>query len=434
MELLTFKKGIYPPHNKYLTEDKEIIDMLPKEELVIPMLQHTGAPAVPVVQKGDRVLKGQKIGEANGKISSNVHSPVSGTVESTKQIYTSFGKKTLALVIENDGKYEEVKYPEKRDYNSMAVDEIIEAIKEAGVVGLGGAVFPTYFKLMPPKGATIDTIIVNGAECEPYLTGDYRLMLEKTNELIEGLKILLKIFPNAKGYIAVENNKEKAYKALKDAAKNEKGIEVCYLKTKYPQGSEKHLIYAITKREVPSGKLPLDVHCIVQNVGTVISVYQAVVFGEPVISRVVTVSGDAVKEPKNLRVSFGTSFKDAIEECGGFKEEPVKILSGGPMMGISLSNLDYPVSKNVTGIVALTKKSTDLSDETSCIRCGRCIDACPMNLMPALLDNLSRLNRYDDFKEKGGMNCIECGCCSYVCPAKRHITQSIKKGKLNSKK
>lgn len=429
MELLTFKRGVHPPHGKHLTESRAIEDLEPKQLLVFPMSQHIGAPAECLVKKGDRVLVGQKIGQAAGFISANVHSSVSGTVKDVKQVLTAGGTKSLSVIVENDGQYEEIDMPKPKAYTEMTKEEIVELVKEAGVVGMGGACFPTNVKLSPGPDKNIDVIVLNGAECEPYLTCDHRLMLEETNMIVEGLKIILHMFPNAKGYIGIEDNKKDAIKALKDATKDIANIQVAALKTKYPQGAEKQLIYAVTKREVPSGKLPADVGCIVQNVNTVREIYNAVVNGRPTISRVVTVTGEAVKEPKNLRIRLGMSFGELVEACGGFKENPIKIISGGPMMGMAISSLDVPTTKGSSGILCLTEKQAVLPEESSCIRCGKCVQACPMFLNPTELDSLGRRKEYDEFEGCNGLDCIECGCCTYSCPAKRHLIQSIRTSK-----
>lgn len=430
MKLLTFKKGVHPPHGKHFTEDKKIEVLLPKGDLVFPMSQHIGAPCEPLVKKGDRVLVGQKIGGAKGFVSAPIYSSVSGTVKNVLAMPHPNGTKVMSVIIENDGLYEEAAELKPREnYSGLSKEEILKIIAEAGIVGMGGAGFPTHVKLAPPPDKKIDAIIVNGAECEPYLTCDHRLMLENTKEIIEGLKIILKLFPGVKGYIGIESNKMDAVKAMKEAAASDSRIEVVVLKTKYPQGAEKQLIYAVLGREVPSGKLPADAGCIVQNVGTVFEIYNAVAKGRPLMERIVTVTGEAVKEPKNLRVKFGTSFNELIDACGGFKEEPVKIIAGGPLMGTTIRTLDIPVIKGTSGILALTKAQAVLPEESSCIRCGRCVEACPMNLIPSILDSFVKRREYEAFEKNSGMDCIECGCCTLVCPAKRHLTQSCREGK-----
>lgn len=432
MGLLTFKKGIFPPHGKHFTENKSIEELLPKGNLVFPMSQHIGAPCEPLVKKGDKVLVGQKIGEPKGFVSAPIFSSVSGTVKNVAPVLTAAGTKILSVIVENDGNYAEVEFTKQKDYKEMSKEEIIKLVQEAGIVGLGGACFPTHVKLSPPPDKKIDTIIVNGAECEPYLTCDHRMMLEEGEYIVEGLKIILKLFPGAKGYIAIENNKMDAVKTMTKAVKNAEdasNIEVKVLKTKYPQGAEKQLIYATTNREVPSGKLPADAGCIVQNVDTVREIYNAVVLGRPLMTRVVTVTGEAIKEPKNLRVKLGTNWNELIEACYGFKEDPVKVIAGGPMMGMTVSTLDLPVVKGTSGILCLTKKQAALEEESGCIRCGKCVQACPMNLIPSSLDSLARRHELQAFEELHGIDCIECGCCTFTCPAKRHLIQSIRTAK-----
>ncbi|MCY6484555.1 electron transport complex subunit RsxC [Clostridium aestuarii] len=429
MEVLTFKRGIHPPHGKHLTEKKAIEDLQPKEILVFPMSQHIGAPAECLVKKGDKVLVGQKIGQASGFISANIHSSVSGTVKDVKPVLTAGGTKSLSVIVENDGQYEEVEFTKPKDYHDMSKEEIATIIKEAGVVGMGGACFPTNVKLIPPPDKKIDYIIINAAECEPYLTCDHRLMLEEANKVVEGLKVVLHMHPQAKAYIGIEDNKKDAIDVMAKAVKDIPNAEVKALQTKYPQGAEKQLIYATTKREVPSGKLPADAGCIVQNVTTLHEIYQAVVLGRPSTTRIVTITGEAVKEPKNLRVRNGMSFKELIEACDGFKEDPIKVISGGPMMGMTISSLDVPVIKGSSGILCLTSKQAVLPEESSCIRCGKCVQACPMFLIPSALDSLGRRKELDGFEESNGLDCIECGSCTFVCPAKRHLLQSIRTAK-----
>lgn len=429
MELLTFKKGIFPPHGKYLTEKKPIEEYLPKGDLVFPMSQHIGAPCNPIVKKGDRVLVGQKIGEATGFVSAPIYSSVSGTVKNVAPVLLAAGNKAMAVIVENDGQYEEAEMPKPKDYKEMTKEEIIKIIQEAGIVGMGGACFPTHVKLSPPPDKKIDSIIVNAAECEPYLTCDHRLLLEEPEKIVEGLQIVLKVFPEAKGYIGIENNKPDAIETMKKAVQGINNIEVKVLKTKYPQGAEKQLIYAIKGREVQSGKLPADAGCVVQNTATIYQIYQSVVLGRPLMERVITVTGEAVKDPKNIRMKLGTNLKELIDFCGGFKEDPVKVIAGGPMMGMTMSTLDVPAIKGSSGLLCLTKAQAVLPKSSSCIRCGRCVEACPMNLIPSTLDSLSKRHEYASFEELHGLDCIECGCCTFVCPAKRQLIQSIRTAK-----
>ena len=430
MKLLTFKRGIHPPDGKHFTASKPIENLLPKGEMVFPMSQHIGAPCEPIVRKGEKVLVGQKIGEAKAFVSSPIHSSVSGTVKDVTPMLHPNGTKVLSVIIENDGLYEEHEsLGPKGNYKNLSKEQIVEMIKEAGIVGMGGAGFPTHIKLSPPPEKNIDTIIINGAECEPYLTSDHRIMLEETERVIEGLKIILHMFPQAKGYIGVENNKMDAVKVLKEATEGIENIEVKVLQTKYPQGAEKQLIYAITGREVPSGGLPADVGCIVQNIDTAVAIQKAVVDGRPLMRRIVTVTGGAIREPKNFEVKLGTSYKELVEAAGGFVSDPVKIISGGPMMGIALSTLNVPIIKGSSAILCLTKEEADLPEERNCIRCGKCVSVCPMNLLPLQLNQYAVNYDVEKFEKCHGMDCIECGSCSFICPAKRHLVQSIRTAK-----
>lgn len=430
MRFLTFRGGVYPTHNKQYTENKPIEELLPKGDLVFSMLQHIGAPCNPIVKKGQRVLVGEKIGEPVGFISAIIHSSVSGTVKNVMNMYHPNGFKVMSVIVKNDNLYEQIQELKPHlDYMNLPSEEIIKIIQEAGVVGMGGACFPTHVKLSPSGENKIDTIIINGAECEPYLTCDHRMMLEKSNEIIEGIKIVLNLFPDAKAYICIENNKLNAIETMTSSSKGIFNIEVVSLKTKFPQGAEKQLIYSITKREVPSGKLPAAVSCIVQNVDTMYEIYNAVVNGLPLISRVVTVTGDAIKKPKNFRVKIGTSYRELIDAAGGFVESPLKVISGGPMMGIAAHTIDMPVIKGTSGILCLTKRAATMPDESNCINCDRCSDICPMHLMPGKLSDNATLDKYEIFDKDHGLDCIECGSCSYICPASRHIVQKIRTGK-----
>ncbi|KPU43834.1 electron transport complex subunit RnfC [Oxobacter pfennigii] len=430
MKAFTFKRGIHPPHGKHFTENKQIEYLLPKGDLVFPLSQHIGAPCEPLVQKGDRVLLGQKIGVEKGFVSSPIHSSVSGTVKNIAPMLTAGGTKVMSIVIENDGLYEKHESLKPREsYQGMSKEELTKIIQEAGVVGMGGATFPTHVKLAPPPDSKIDRIIVNGAECEPFITSDYRVMLEESKRIIEGLKIVLYMFPEAKGYIGIEDNKPQAIEAMRNAARDEKNIEISVLQTKYPQGGEKQLIYAITGRKVPTGGLPSAVGCIVQNIETMVAIERAVLRGRPVMRRIVTVTGGAINEPKVFNVRIGTSFRELIEAAGGFKEDPVKIIAGGPMMGTTVSNIDIPVVKGTSSILCLTAKEAAIPDESNCIRCGKCVGACPMNLIPSTMNALALRNDFEMFEKYRGMDCIECGSCSFVCPAKRHLVQSFRTAK-----
>lgn len=426
MSVFTFKGGIHPYDGKDLSKDKEIKDMLPGPELVFPLSQHIGAPAEAIVKKGDKVLAGQMIAQASGFVSAPVYSSVSGTVKAIEKRRTITGDSQMCIVIENDGKYENAAPLHNKKPEDMSREEIINVIKDAGIVGMGGAGFPTHVKLSPKEPDKIDTVIVNCAECEPYLTSDYRKMLEEPDKLIRGLEIEVSLFKNAKGVLAIEDNKPDCIKLLREKTKDKGNIEVIALKTKYPQGSERQLIYAVTKREINSKMLPADAGCIVNNVDTVIAVCNAVCDGEPLTHRIVTVTGDAVREPQNFKVLTGTNYNDLIEAAGGFKSEPAKIISGGPMMGFAVYDTDAPVTKSSSALLAMTKDEVAMYEPSACINCGRCVDVCPSRLVPSLLADHAQHFNEEEFKEMYGLECVECGSCSYVCPAKRQLVQSIK--------
>ena len=422
----TFIGGVHPYEGKELSKDKPIKDVLPKGDLVYPLSQHIGAPAVPVVTKGERVLRGQKIAEAGGFVSAPIYASVSGIVKTIEPRRVVTGDMVMSIVIENDHEYEEVVYPEVKPLEEMTREEIIECIKEAGVVGMGGAGFPTHVKLSVKNPEKIDYVIANCAECEPYLTSDYRRMLEEPDKLIEGLKVSLALFPNAKGILAVEDNKPDCIAILKEKTIEEPRIVVTQLKTKYPQGAERQLIYATTKRKINSTMLPADVGCVVNNVDSIVAIYNAVYLRKPLMERIVTITGETVNEPQNMRVHIGTNYHELIEAAGGFKEEPVKIISGGPMMGFGVFELDLPTTKTASALLCLTKDEVSEMEPSACINCGRCLEVCPGRVMPSKLATLAEKYKEEEFVENDGMECCECGCCSYVCPAKRHLTQSIK--------
>ena len=426
MSILTFKGGVHPSDGKELSKDKEIAVFEPKEEIAISMSQHIGAPAKVLVKKGDYVLVGQKIGEANGVVSANVHSSVSGTVIGIESRLMTNGSKAECVIIENDNEYKEVDYHTPDDVSALSKEEIRRRIKEAGVVGMGGACFPTHIKLTPKDDEKVEYIIVNGAECEPYLTSDYRRMVEQPEYLIEGLKIVLSMFPNAKGIIAIEDNKRDVIVHIKDLVKKEKSIEVKELYTKYPQGAERQLIYATTGREINSTMLPVDAGCIVDNVDTVFAIRAAVIEGKPLISRVVTVTGDAIRLPQNFLVPIGTKTEELVEAAGGYRRYPKKVISGGPMMGTSLYDLSVPVVKGSSALLCMKQDYVNEVEESACINCGRCVNACPGRIVPSRLADVAMRGNREEFVRLNGMECCECGCCSYICPAKRHLTQIIK--------
>ncbi len=426
MARLTFSGGIHPYDGKDLSKDKPIKEVLPKGDLVYPLSQHIGAPAQPIVKKGDKVLAGQKIAEAGGFVSAPIYATVSGTVKAIEPRRVVTGDNVMSIVIENDGLYEEVEWPAVKPFEELTREEKIEMIREAGIVGMGGAGFPTAVKLSPKEPDKIDYVIVNCAECEPYLTSDYRKMLEEPEKLVGGLKIILSLFKNARGILAVEDNKPDCVVRLKHVTKDETKITVKALQTKYPQGSERHLIYAATGRAINSSMLPADAGCVVNNVDTVIAVYNAVMEGKPLMYRIVTVTGDAINDPRNFRVRIGTNYHELIEEAGGFKVQPEKIISGGPMMGFGIFDLDVPTTKTSSALLCLSKDEVAAMEPSACINCGRCVEVCPGRVVPSKLADYAEHYDEEAFVKNNGMECCECGCCSYVCPAKRPLTQVIK--------
>ena len=425
MGLLTFKGGVHPNDGKSLAKDKEIVELLPKGDLVYPLSQHIGAPASPIVKKGDHVLKGQMIAEAGGFVSAPIYASVSGTVKAIEPHVNPTGAKVNCIVIENDGQYEEVEYPPVKPLSELTKEEILNMIANAGIVGMGGVGFPTRVKLSPKEPDKIDYIIANCAECEPYITADYRRMMETPELLVEGMKVILKLFDNAKGIFGVEDNKPDCIAKLKELVKDEPRMEVKTLMTKYPQGAERQLIYATTGRAINSTMLPADAGCVVDNVETVISIYNAVVKGIPSMERVVTVSGDGVANPGNYKVLFGTNQRELVEAAGGLKEGCEKVISGGPMMGFAMYTLDTPITKTSSSILCLSKDEVSASTATACINCGRCVEACPSRIIPSRLADLAERHDEAGFVKMNGLECVECGSCSYVCPAKRHLKQAI---------
>ncbi len=426
MAKLTFSGGIHPYDGKDLSKDKPIRDVIPKGDLVYPLSQHIGAPAQPIVAKGDRVLVGQKIAESGGFVSAPVYASVSGTVKMIEPRRVVTGDSIMSIVVENDGHYESVEFKATESVEALSKEEIVNAVKEAGIVGMGGAGFPTHVKLSPKEPEKIEYVIANCAECEPYLTSDYRRMLEEPEKLIGGLKIALRLFDNARGILAVEDNKPDCVALLKQLTKDEKRITVKALQTKYPQGAERQLIYATTGRQINSSMLPADAGCIVNNVDTLVAVYRAVAEGRPLIERIVTVTGDAVADPCNFRVRIGTSYDELVEEAGGFKIQPEKIICGGPMMGFSMFDLHVPTTKTSTALLAFTGDEVSAMEPGPCINCGRCVEVCPGRVIPSRLADYAENFNEEAFLANDGMECCECGCCSFICPAKRPLTQEIK--------
>ncbi|MBD3287259.1 electron transport complex subunit RsxC [candidate division KSB1 bacterium] len=433
---MSFRGGVHPPEKKELSENKPIEKMPPPSMVIIPVIQHIGAPAEPCVEVGESVKVGQKIAEPKAFVSVPSHASISGTVKSIDKMAHPVGGKVLSIVIEGDGNDDML--PDIKqipDYMQQSVEEMRDRIKQAGIAGMGGAAFPTHVKLSPPAGKPIDKLILNGAECEPYLTSDARLMLEHPNEIIEGMKIFMKILDCHDAYIGIENNKPEAIRIFQKLAKEAgNNFQVIGLNVKYPQGAEKQLIKAITNRDVPAGGLPMDVGCLVQNVGTAKAVYEAVSSNKPFYERVVSVTGEGIQETKNVLVRVGTTFGELIEFCGGLKDDALKIINGGPMMGIAQFAMDVPVIKGTSGIVVLSEKQSKLPAPQPCIGCARCVDSCPMSLMPNYLAALVEHKRFDDAHKNGVLDCIECGCCSYVCPSKIRHVHLFKFGKLEVNK
>ncbi len=426
MGLKTFVGGVHPFEGKELAKDAPIKEILPKGELVYPLSQHIGAPATPVVAVGDAVLMGQKIAEAGGFVSAPIHASVSGTVKAIEPRRVATGDMVNAIVIENDGNYNEVSYEEVADVTTLSKDAILGKIKEAGIVGMGGAGFPTHVKLAPKEPEKIEYIIANCAECEPYLTADYRRMVENPDEMIAGMKIVLQMFPNAKGIIGIEHNKHDVIDKLEELIKDDSRISIEELQTKYPQGGERQLIFACTGRAINSKMLPADVGCIVDNTETFIAIYNAVKYGHPLIKRVATVTGDAIVQPSNFLYSMGTSCAELIEAAGGYKEAPEKIISGGPMMGFAMFTTAVPTTKTSSSLLCFTKDEVAVTEPINCMNCGRCVDICPQKLVPNRLAKFGDKGLMEDFEKWHGLECIECGSCTYVCPSKRHVSQSIK--------
>ncbi len=423
--------GIHPAYHKELARDKAIENMPIPALLSVSMSQHLGAPANPIVKKGDSVLRGQLIGETAGFISAAVHAPSSGTVKAVSEAPTAMGTTAAIVVIEPDGEDTWIEGLEGiADWQSTAPKTLVEKIAAAGIAGMGGAGFPTHVKLSPPPDKPIDTLILNGAECEPYLTADHRLMIERADTIWVGCQIIRKILGATTVRIAIEDNKPEAIAAMEQAMANAEGdVGITVLKTEYPQGAEKQQIFATTGREVPSGKLPMDVGCVVENVGTTLAVWDAIVNGKPLTERVTTVTGHPVAEPRNVLNRIGTPYSDLLAFCGGLKGDVAKIISGGPMMGLAQPGLDATTTKTTSGLLFLAPQETQTFNSMPCIACGRCIEACPMYLVPAELSQMLEAEDYEAAEELNVLDCIECGCCAFACPAHRPLVQHMKQGK-----
>lgn len=430
--LKTFKiGGVHPPENK-LSKDKAIEVLSLPKTVFIPVAQHIGAPATPVVKRGDEVKVGQVIAKSSSFVSTNIHSSVSGKVKKVDFSADSSGypKQGIFIDVEGDEWVEEIDCSEDL-VKDISIDgqAIIQKIQDAGIVGLGGATFPTHVKLVPPKGMKAEVLLINGVECEPYLTSDHRLMLEKADEIMVGTQLLMKAMNVEKAVIGIENNKPDAIKLLSEKCKEYKGLSVVALKVQYPQGGEKQLINAVTGKEVPSGALPIAVGAVVSNVGTAFAVYEAIQKNKPLLERVVTVTGKGVSKPSNFKVRIGTATSELVEAAGGLPEDTGKIISGGPMMGRAMSSLDIPVTKGTSGILLMQEKESARDEVLSCIRCSRCTNVCPMGLEPYLLMTLGEKQIFDRAEKERVMDCIECGSCSYTCPSSRPLLDYIRFGK-----
>lgn len=428
MKFFGFRGGVHPPENKIQTENMAVEEVKAPKMLYVALLQHIGAPLDPIVAVGDRVLKGQKIADSQAFMSSPIHSPVSGTVKRIEDHVFPLMGRIKTVIIENDEQetWDELSKIEK--WENVDRRTLLTMIREKGIVGIGGASFPTHIKLDPPADAKIDTLLLNGAECEPYLNSDNRLMIENPEKIVNGIKIIKKILGVNRAIVGIEENKPEAIASMRKAVEGT-GIEIAPLKTKYPQGGEKQLIKAVLDRQVPSGKLPSAVGVVVQNTGTAAAIYDGIVNGIPLIEKVVTVSGKGIINPKNIKIAIGTPFSYLLDYCGVNREVVDKLVMGGPMMGMAQFSEEAPVIKGTSGLLALTKEETNPYKTRACIGCGKCVEACPMGLEPLMFARLAAFEQWEQLKEYSLMDCIECGSCAYICPANRPLTEAIKIGK-----
>jgi H+/Na+-translocating ferredoxin:NAD+ oxidoreductase subunit C len=428
-EKKTFKGGIHPPYNKELASGKAIKKAPIPKQVTIPLQQHIGAPNEPTVKEGDHVTIGQKIGASDAFVSAPVHASVSGTVKEIKKVANFTGAEVMSIVITSDENQPEFERKTDKDIDALTADEIREIAKEAGLVGMGGAAFPTHVKLAPPKDKPVDMVIINACECEPFLTCDHRQMLERPGDMIAGVRLLKTAAGASRAIIGVEANKMDAVDALRASLGSDKDIEVDVLEVKYPEGAEKMLIYALTGRKVPPGKLPSEVGCLVQNVGTSIALYEAAAWGKPLYERVLTVTGPGIREPGNLLAAIGTPISELIDFCGGTVGNPAKLIVGGPMTGWAQSGTTANVVKGTSGVVVLTSDVVELGEESECVRCGKCLSVCPMFLTPNFIVQSTKRGQWDKAEEWGALDCFECGCCSFECPAFIPHVQYTRKAK-----
>lgn len=423
-----FYGGVHPLPNKNLTSDGAIKRVFVPKKVVLPLSQHTGSPAEAIVKPGDAVNVLSGVAKATGFVSSPIHAPISGKIAKIAYSPSVSSNRALSIFIESQGdENQDYKVKNQPDASSLSAEDLISIIRDAGIVGLGGAAFPTHVKLSPPKNKPIDTVILNGAECEPYLTCDQRLMMENPKEILKGLGVILKILNVKNAYIAIEDNKRPAIYALEKVLPG--NVKLVVLHTKYPQGAEKQIIKSVLNRVVPSGGLPMDVGCVVQNVQTAYAIYEAVYLGKPLIERAITLTGSCLKEPVNMRVRVGTLLKDVVDYIGGFKKEPKKIVMGGPMMGLAQYTMDVPIVKGTSGVIFLSAEEVAQVKESVCIRCGKCIEICPMKLSPTSLMYRVKKEFFGEAKDLGISNCFECGACAYKCPAKIPLLDYMKYGK-----
>lgn len=428
MKFFGFRGGVHPPENKIQTENMAVEEVKAPKMLYVALLQHIGAPLDPIVAVGDRVLKGQKIADSQAFMSSPIHSPVSGTVKRIEEHVFPLMGRIKTVIIENDEQETWAELSKIEKWENVDRRTLLTMIREKGIVGIGGASFPTHIKLDPPADAKIDTLLLNGAECEPYLNSDNRLMIENPEKIVNGIKIIKKILGVNRAIVGIEENKPEAIASMGKAVEGT-GIEIAPLKTKYPQGGEKQLIKAVLDRQVPSGKLPSAVGVVVQNTGTAAAIYDGIVNGIPLIEKVVTVSGKGIINPKNVKIAIGTPFSYLLDYCGVNREVVDKLVMGGPMMGMAQFSEEAPVIKGTSGLLALTKEETNPYKTRACIGCGKCVEACPMGLEPLMFARLAAFEQWEQLKEYSLMDCIECGSCAYICPANRPLTEAIKIGK-----